>query len=208
MITGDTQRRQFEQDVRVRVQRHLNDASVQLQDVRRQVEGATSEALTEIDVELDVTRAELEELARGVHPRILTEEGIAAALEALQTRSGLPIVLDVVAARLPATVEAAVYFLCSEATANAAKHARATQITIEVTVSNGQVTTVISDDGVGGADSSRGSGLRGLADRIEALGGTLTVRSEVGGGTRIRATLPFDRPSSPFLQMASPHSEP
>ena len=195
--TGDAQRQQIEQDIRLRVQRHLNDASVQLREVRRQADGAVSDALREIEVELDATRAELEELARGVHPRNLAERGIAVALESLQARSALPIILDVVPARFPATVEAAVYFVCSEAVANVAKHARATRVTIEVTVTNGQVMTIITDDGVGGADLSRGSGLRGLADRIEALEGTFTVRSEVGSGSSIRATLPCDRSSSP-----------
>ena len=110
----------------------------------------------------------------------------------------LPIVLSATPGRLPAAVEAAVYFVCSEAVANAAKHAQATRVIIDVTATNSQVTTIISDEGVGGADLSRGSGLRGLADRVEALGGTLTVHSETGSGTRIRATLPFDHASLPL----------
>jgi signal transduction histidine kinase len=92
--------------------------------------------------------------------------------------------------RLAPTVEAAVYFLCSEALANAAKYADAARMTIDVAEANGVVLVAVADDGIGGADASRGSGLRGLADRVEALGGQLSVRSPVGGGTRLEATIP------------------
>jgi signal transduction histidine kinase len=94
--------------------------------------------------------------------------------------------------RLAPTVEAAVYFLCSEALANAAKYAEAARMTIDVAESNGFVLVAIADDGIGGAEASRGSGLRGLADRVEALGGQLSVRSPMGGGTRLDATIPID----------------
>lgn len=190
---GDAQRRQFEQDIREGVQTHLDDAASRLRDLRQRVDGPVLDSLAEIALELDGTRAELEELARGVHPRALTEDGLAAALVTLRSGSTLPVALDVAAVRLPATVEAAVYFVCSEAVANVAKHAQATRVTIEVTVNNGEATAIISDDGRGAADPSRGSGLLGLADRVEALGGTLTVESETGIGTRVRATLPLDR---------------
>ncbi len=93
--------------------------------------------------------------------------------------------------RLAPAVEAAVYFVCSEALANVAKYAEATRVTIDVATANGQVVATIADDGVGGADSRRGSGLRGLADRVEALGGRLRVESPPGGGTRLRAEMPL-----------------
>ena len=98
----------------------------------------------------------------------------------------------VMAGRLPAAVEAAIYFLCSEALANVAKHAEATRVAVELTESSGRVHVAIADDGVGGADASRGSGLRGLADRVEALGGGLSVESPPHGGTRLSAELPAD----------------
>jgi signal transduction histidine kinase len=153
-------------------------------------------ALREIEVELDATRSELTELAGGVHPRILTEAGLATALESMRVRSGLPIMLDVASDRLPPMVEVAVYFVCTEAIANVAKHAKATRIAIEVMMTNGHVKAEISDDGVGGADLSHGTGLRGLVDRVEALDGQMTVDSERGGGTTVRVTIPVAVPQS------------
>ena len=141
--------------------------------------------------QLEVTRAELRELALGIHPRVLSERGLAGALTDLAARSSVPATVRVDGTdALPADVEATLYFLCSEAVANAVKHASAAHITIEVRLGGGVASAAVADDGSGGADPSAGTGLRGLRDRIEALGGTLVIASPVGAGTRLVATLP------------------
>jgi signal transduction histidine kinase len=145
-----------------------------------------------IEQELAHARDEVSELARGVHPRVLTERGLAAALSELADRAGGRVELQAPVERLPAPLEAAVYFLCSEAFANVAKYARASRVRCEVTRADGQVNVTVVDDGVGGADAGHGSGLRGLADRIEALGGSFDVASPPGAGTTVRAELPLD----------------
>ena len=109
----------------------------------------------------------------------------------------IPVELTVSAGRLPAAVEAAIYFICSEGLANIAKHAEATRVAMKLTESNGRVHVAIADDGVGGADASRGTGLRGLVDRVEALGGGISVESPPRGGTRLDATLPVDAAEGP-----------
>jgi signal transduction histidine kinase len=144
-----------------------------------------------IDEELAHAREELANLARGIHPRVLTERGLSAALAALAERAPVPVELAVEVERLPARVEAAAYFVSSEALANVAKYARASRARCEVKRANGRLSVAVLDDGVGGADPGRGSGLRGLVDRIEALGGTLEITSLPGQGTTVRAELPL-----------------
>jgi signal transduction histidine kinase len=126
-----------------------------------------------------------------LHPRLLTERGLEGALVELARRSPLPVEVSAATGRLSEELEAAVYFVCSEALANAAKHAGATKVAIDTTARNGELTVRIADDGKGGADAARGSGLRGLVDRVEALGGELRVESPAGGGTVIVALLPL-----------------
>jgi signal transduction histidine kinase len=121
---------------------------------------------------------------------VLTEQGLAAALATLAERAPFAVAVSAPGERLPAPVEAAAYFVCSEALANAAKHADGTRARCEVVVHDGLVRVEVADDGVGGADPAGGSGLRGLADRVETAGGTLTVSSPDGQGTTIRAELP------------------
>jgi signal transduction histidine kinase len=140
--------------------------------------------------ELKETQAELRELAAGIHPPLLTERGLGAALASLAERSSVPVRLAASCERLPAVVETAVYFVCSEALANVAKHARASRAYIEVRLDGDLVTVVIVDDGTGGADPSAGSGLSGVADRVEALGGRLLVLSPPAGGTQLLVTIP------------------
>jgi signal transduction histidine kinase len=133
----------------------------------------------------------LREFARGIHPAVVSGHGLAVALEQLTARAPIPVRLTVVVdERLPEAIEVAAYYLVSESLANVAKHANATTATVEVGRTHGQVVVEIVDDGVGGADSERGSGLRGLADRVEALGGRLRVWSPIGGGTRVKAEIP------------------
>jgi signal transduction histidine kinase len=155
--------------------------------------GEQAELLDLIDEELALARGELEELARGIHPRVLTEQGLAAALATLAERAPFAISVRAPRERLPAPVEVAAYFVCSEAMANAAKHARATAVRVELAVRDGRVRVEVADDGVGGADVAAGSGLRGLADRVETAGGRLSVVSPAGEGTTIRAELPCAR---------------
>jgi signal transduction histidine kinase len=136
---------------------------------------------------------ELQELSRGIHPAILAQGGLAPALRTLARRSAIPVALDLrMDRRLPAPIEVAAYYVMSEALANAAKHAQASRIDISVTPRDGRLMLSIRDDGIGGADRSRGSGLVGLTDRVEALGGSISIESPPGAGTRITAELPLD----------------
>ena len=135
--------------------------------------------------------SELRELARGIHPAVLSERGLGPALAALVDRAPVEVALhEPPAERLPEPVEAAAYYLVAEALTNVAKYAGASHVDVSVTRDGQRAVVVVSDDGVGGADASYGSGLRGLADRIEALGGRLRVESPSGGGTRIAAEIP------------------
>lgn len=144
----------------------------------------------ELADQLEGARDELRELGRGLHPRALTEAGLAAALTELGER--FPFSVEVVAdgEALPSAVAAAAYFLCSEGLANAAKHAGASRVRLAAARSGATLVVAVEDDGVGGADLARGSGLRGLADRVDALGGELRLQSPPGGGTRVEASLP------------------
>jgi signal transduction histidine kinase len=136
---------------------------------------------------------ELREMSRGIHPAILSLGGLGPALKALTRRSPVPVRLDVrVQARLPERAEVTAYFIVSEALANVAKHARASVVEVLAEVRDGILAVSISDDGIGGADPSRGSGLIGLTDRVEASGGTISISSHAGAGTRITAELPVN----------------
>lgn len=140
-------------------------------------------------MQLAKVRRELAELAAGLHP--FRGQGLAAALEELARRSPVPVELDVRVGQAADETEVALYFICAEALANVAKYAGASHVRISAATEQGRVVLAISDDGVGGADVGRGTGLRGLSDRVETLGGTFTVASEAGRGTRIVAELPL-----------------
>jgi signal transduction histidine kinase len=130
-------------------------------------------------------------VARGIHPAVLSGHGLAVALESLAATASLPVTLTVeIDRRLPEQVEVAAYYVVAESLANVAKHAHATRATILAAERGNSVVVEIVDDGVGGADTERGSGLRGLADRVEALGGRLKVWTPHGGGTRVQAEIP------------------
>jgi signal transduction histidine kinase len=136
--------------------------------------------------------AELQELSRGIHPAVLSEGGLGPALRTLARRSAVPVDLDVTAsARFPEPVEVAAYYVASEALANAMKHAQASSIEVSIAARDGSLLLSVRDDGIGGADPARGSGLAGLADRVEALGGSIRVHSADGGGTHITVELPL-----------------
>ncbi len=141
--------------------------------------------------ELALALEELRELARGLHPAILTDRGLAAALESLAGRATLPVELaSVPDERLPPAVEAAAFYVVSEALANVAKYARAENVSVRVERRDGVAVIQVADDGVGGADPGLGSGLRGLSDRVEALDGRIEVDSAPGRGTKITAVIP------------------
>jgi signal transduction histidine kinase len=152
---------------------------------------AARERLTAAQDQLANALAELRELARGIHPAILTERGLGPALEGLLARAPVPVeITELPEERLAAPVEAAAYYVVAEAITNVAKYAHASSVRVSIRRSNGRATVVVADDGVGGADPARGTGLRGLADRLEALDGRLEVNSPAERGTRISAEIP------------------
>ena len=180
---ADRERRRLESELRSTAGRRL-DAVAERLALRADV------AVAPIAAELDQARADLARLARGLHPATLTEGGLAAALGELAAASQTPVVLDVARARFPASVEVAAYFVCAEAMANATKYSAGRRVAVAVAASPESVHVRISDNGRGGASPS-GSGLLGLRDRVEALGGLLSVHSPPGGGTHIEARLPL-----------------
>jgi signal transduction histidine kinase len=154
-----------------------------------EIVGLLDRALAELKTGL----AELRELARGIHPPLLTEKGLEPALRALATRAPVPVTLAAETnERLPAPVEIAAYFVVAEALANVAKYAQASEATVAVRRANGRVTVDVTDDGIGGADASQGSGLRGLTDRVAALDGTLSLDSPMGRGTHLHVEIPCE----------------
>ena len=151
---------------------------------------AARAALADTSDELALALEELRELARGLHPAVLSDRGLRAAVETLAARAPVAVeIADIPDERLPEPVEAAAYYLIAEALTNVTKYARASSVRIRVSASDAIVVEV-TDDGVGGADPAAGSGLSGLADRVEALGGSLEVVSPAGGGTTLRAEIP------------------
>jgi signal transduction histidine kinase len=191
---GDEERRRLERNLHDGAQQRLVSVSVSLRLARAKLAadpGSAEELLDGANAELSVALEELRELARGIHPAVLTERGLGPALASLADRAPLPVELEHVADnRFPRSVEAAVYFVVSEALANVAKYARASGVNVRVGQENGQAVVEVADDGVGGADPQRGSGLRGLGDRVEALDGCLEIESELDEGTTIRAEIP------------------
>jgi signal transduction histidine kinase len=143
--------------------------------------------------EVAASLAELREIARGIHPAVVSGHGLGVALEQLAARCPVPATLrSTLVGRLPEPVEMAAYYVVSESLANVGKYAEASSVEIVVSRERETLVVEIGDDGVGGADSERGSGLRGLADRVEALGGRLAVYSPPGGGTRVKAEIPCE----------------
>jgi signal transduction histidine kinase len=191
VAAGDAERRRLERDLHDGAQQRLLGIRLALQLARGQAgdRRAVEQLLAEADAEVVGALRELRALARGIHPAILSEGGLAPALGALARRVPVPITLRVCPERLPAPVEATAYFVAAEALANVAKHAHASSASIEVARSNGRVDVQVADNGIGGADAN-GTGLRGLRDRVEALSGRLELESPPGGGTRVSAAIP------------------
>jgi signal transduction histidine kinase len=194
VTAADEERRRIERDLHDGAQQRLVALALELRTAQRrlgdradpELEAILAEAVGELQAAVD----ELRELARGVHPAILTEDGLAAALESLSSRTPVPVSLKVSDERLPPQVEATAYFVACEALANVVKHAGASSATVTAVRRNGLLVIEVEDDGVGGAHADGGSGLRGLADRVEALGGRLRVVSPAGGGTRVVGEIP------------------
>jgi signal transduction histidine kinase len=192
---GDTERRRLERNLHDGAQQRLVSVALGLSMVRRNLENdppAAREALAAAQEELTQGLAELRELARGIHPVILTERGLGPALDSLLARAPVPVeIMELPEERLTPTVEAAAYYVVAEAITNVGKYARASAATVGVSRSSTRATVTVSDDGVGGADPARGSGLHGLAARVESLNGRLDVTSPPGHGTRIKAEIPL-----------------
>ena len=188
------ERRRLERDLHDGAQQRLVALSLQLGLARRKLEDDPALGGRLLDAargELNRALEELRELARGIHPAILTDRGLPAALEALAQRAPLPVDLDEMPEdRLPAAVEAAAYFVVAESLTNVAKYSGAQHASVRVGREDSYAVVEVSDDGVGGADPAAGTGLRGLADRLAALDGRLEVHSPPGGGTVIRANIP------------------
>jgi signal transduction histidine kinase len=191
---ADETRRRIERDLHDGAQQRLVTLALRLWAAQAAVPPGLGELQAELGrvaAALTSTLDELREYARGIHPAILAERGLAPALRTLAHRSPVPVQLEVrTTARLPEPVEAAAYYVACEALTNAAKHAHASAVRVAVDLAGGVMRLSVSDDGVGGADPSRGSGLVGLADRVEAAGGALNVQSRPGEGTRVIAELP------------------
>jgi signal transduction histidine kinase len=189
---GDAERRRLERRLRGGAQQRLERLAERLLALRL---AASSEAARErialTEAQLDRTLEELHRLAHGLHPRVLAEAGLAGAISLLAEQAPVTVEVLTPVPGLPADVEAVAYFVCSEALANIAKHAGASKASISVTTGDRRVTVAIEDDGRGGADPARGTGLRGLADRVDALGGAVHVDSPAGGGTRLAAEIPL-----------------
>jgi signal transduction histidine kinase len=197
VAAADEERKRIERDLHDGAQQRLAALALQLRTAQRRLDSSEAdpnvEALLESAVlELQAANEELRELVRGVYPAILTEEGLAVALESLALRNPFPIELDVLDGRLPPRVEATAYFVACEGLANVTKHAQATRASVCIARRNGLLAVEIADNGVGGARPLENSGLSGLADRVEALGGTLQVESPAGGGTRLLAEIPCE----------------
>jgi signal transduction histidine kinase len=194
VAAGDAERRRLERDLHDGAQSRLVALALLLRSARTRAANSDEELVKLLDrahEELQTSLAELRELARGIHPSVLTDRGLEPALQALVARAPVPVTLDTDSEqRLPGPVESAAYFVVSEALANVAKYAQATEASVTVRERNGHVTVEVVDDGVGGADATRGSGLRGLQDRLAALDGTLSLDSPPGRGTRLRAEIP------------------
>ncbi|HET6877398.1 MAG TPA: ATP-binding protein [Jatrophihabitans sp.] len=193
---GDDERQRIEQRLREGAEQRLNDLAVALDEIHRQAARGACEVvmqpLTRARERLETTLTDLRHLAQGLYPATLTERGLAAAVGELAEQHRLPVTVAISADGLPLDVASAAYFVCAEALTNIDKHAHGSRCSVSIQRHASRVHVEVADDGVGGADLAGGSGLRGLADRVGAMGGTLAVRSALGAGTVVVADLPLD----------------
>jgi signal transduction histidine kinase len=196
VASADETRRRIERDLHDGAQQRLVSVALQLRAAQTTVPAELYELsamLNTVAGELTDALDELREMARGIHPTILAEGGLAPALKALARRSSVPVELSIgTSGRLPERVEVTAYYVLSEALTNAAKHSDASVVHVQVDTIDGVMRLSVSDDGSGGADPARGSGLVGLRDRVEAAGGAMTVQSPRGHGTRLEVSLPLE----------------
>lgn len=184
----------FDRDIHDGVQQHIVASVIDLQLANERFDSdpaAVRDGLRSALQSLQAGLEELRQLASGLHPRVLTRGGLQGALDAIAAKSRIPVKVKAPDGRYPSQVEAAAYFVVAEGLANVAKHARASQAQVRVEELGGELSISVQDDGVGGADPQNGSGLHGLEDRIEALGGHLQIRSIAGGGTSLNASVPL-----------------
>jgi len=193
LAAADAERRRLERDLHDGAQSRFVAAALRLRTAQAKAapDGELAAMLDEAIGDVMLGIDELRELARGIHPAVLTERGLGPALEALLTRAPIPVEIGGLPDdRLPAQVEAAAYYVVAEAITNVGRYAQASYATVDIARSNGATIVTVSDDGVGGADPASGTGLRGLATRVEALDGHLDIDSAPGRGTRVRAEIP------------------
>jgi signal transduction histidine kinase len=191
VAASDQTRRRIERDLHDGVQQRLVILALMLSGIRDRVPADVRADVDEVRHELAATREELRDLSQGVHPSILVEVGLGAAIRALARRSPLPVRVHLRAGdKLPGSAEITAYYVAAEAFTNAAKHAHASAVDIVIEEADGTLTVQVRDDGVGDADASRGSGLTGLRDRVEAVGGSMTLDSPAGVGTVLTVLLP------------------
>ena len=202
--SGDEQRRRLERELADGPERHIDEVLRLLDDARHQSQDTVAGELMNLGDELRTARGELHDVVQGIRPPALGEGGLAAALPVLAGRSPIPVRLSVEVGRLPPAVEAALYFVCAEALANVAKHAHATVVSVTVVNGGSAVVARVVDDGTGGVDPTHGSGLRGLADRVEALGGRFRAVTGTGGGTVVQAEIPLDDAGPTRISAAAP----
>ena len=210
VAASDESRRRIERDLHDGTQQRLVSLGLAVRAAEASLPPDRSDLRAELSGVADGLAGaveDLQEISRGIHPAILSKGGLAPALRALASRSAIPVDLDITAEmRLAESIEVAVYFIASEAFANAAKHSHATLIDLSLVQSDGRLVLAVRDDGVGGADPTRGSGLVGLTDRVDALGGSISVRSRQGEGTQITVELPveLEMPQTSRTQAAVP----
>jgi signal transduction histidine kinase len=191
LAVGDETRRRIERDLHDGLQQRLVTLMLMLASIRDRIPADVYADVDNVSAELAAAQQELQDLSRGLHPSILVDAGLGPAVRALARRSKLPVRIQMRAdSRLPSTFEATAYYVAAEAFTNAAKHAKASAVDIVVERTDSSLTVQVRDDGVGGADTTRGSGLIGLRDRVEAVGGTMTLNSPSGGGTVLTVLLP------------------
>jgi len=195
LAAADAERRRIERDLHDGAQQRMVAVAVTLGLAQAQMESnpeAASQLIAQAREEAQLAVKELRELARGIHPALLSDRGLEAALDALAARAPVPVeITGVPDDPLPQPVEAAVYFVTAEALTNIAKYARAEGAAVNLAIDDGSVLLQITDDGVGGADTTGGTGLSGLCDRVEALDGTIDIESPPGGGTAVRVQIPL-----------------
>lgn len=190
---GLKERQRLERNLHDGAQQRLIALSLDLSRLEEKFDGnpVAKSGLVDARREIALSLQELRDVARGLHPAVLSGHGLEVALESIVARAAVPVRFRIeLDARLPDRVEVAAYYVVSESLVNVAKHAQATTATVDVVRGSEELVVEVVDDGIGGADSERGSGLRGLADRVESLNGRLRVWTPLGGGTRVRAEIP------------------